>query len=144
MNGDYYEGGLRPSDTEPIREGKGRFLTSSEKYYEYNGEWKGNARHGKGACFYLNGGYFSGDWQNEKRHGTGTMIKSSGETYYGQWENDKKNGKGTLWSQSQTKFIGRFKNNRKEGKGKMYFPDGTMTSGIWIDDAQKNVKGLFK
>lgn len=65
----------------------------------------------------------------------GTMVKYSGETYNGLWENDQKHGKGTLWTSSQSKFVGRFKHNKKDGKFKTYFPDGTITSGIWVDDA---------
>jgi len=74
-----------------VRSGQGRFLsqtTDRRGFYEYNGEWYDDQRHGVGACFYQNGNYYNGDWQLGSRHGMGTMVKSSGETYNGLWEND--------------------------------------------------------
>ena len=99
---------MTDNELKVVREGHGRFVTNNEKYSEFDGEWKNDARNGKGVCFFVNGGYYSGEWQNNKRHGTGTMIKNNGEIYHGQWKDDKKHGKGTLWGQTSIKFVGIF------------------------------------
>ena len=80
--------------------------TANEKD-TYNGEWKENKRHGKGARRWPNGEVYSGDWENGEMHGEGVLKYADGSILYdGAW------------------VLG-----RKEGKGLMRYPNGDVYDG---------------
>jgi hypothetical protein len=52
-------------------------------------------RHGSdGECSYAGGGRYVGDWRADARHGRGRMELSDGTTYEGEWRGDKRHGQG--------------------------------------------------
>ena len=56
----------------------------------YEGQWKGNARHGNG-MFHLSGIYkYTGDWIDNVRHGRGKCVYADGSVYDGEWKNDER------------------------------------------------------
>lgn len=81
----------------------------------YIGEWKDNARHGKGKHVYLNGDVYEGDFLNDLREGYGIYRYASGELYEGEWKADL-----------------------MDGVGKFTFKDGDVQSGIWKEGKIKN------
>jgi len=72
--------------------GKQTFEQTWEKtqpYYE--GEFKRNNYHGKGAYYYGDGDYYKGDWKDSKYNGQGAAYsKRLDRTWVGEYENDVK------------------------------------------------------
>lgn len=91
----------------------------------YQGEWKDNMRHGKGAFYTTVGNtrvVCDGMWENDKRHGHFRVQEAefvmdaqfcedqivgpvfirypNGDHYHGAWVDEKKEGRGTLYSEA--------------------------------------------
>ena len=46
---------------------------------KYEGDYKGDKRHGQGTCIYSNGAQYVGYWKDGKRQGQGTYTFASGD-----------------------------------------------------------------
>ena len=67
----------------------GQTWEKTQPYYE--GEFKRNNYHGKGAYYYGDGDYYKGDWKDSKYHGQGAAYsKRLDRTWVGEYENDVK------------------------------------------------------
>lgn len=63
----------------------------------YEGEKKGNQRHGKGKFYYQEGSYYDGEWKNNNMHGKGKLYYANGKVAYdGQWMLDQFHGQGKV------------------------------------------------
>jgi hypothetical protein len=75
-----YEGGVAAG----LRDGTGIFIDWDRSRYE--GEWKGDKRHGHGRATFGLGGSYEGGWKNDRFDGEGTIVYAgSGRTYTGQF-----------------------------------------------------------
>ena len=54
---------------------------------EYEGEWLGGFRHGKGKATWPDGSNYEGDWNFGYPYGKGTFTHSDGEFFSGKWIN---------------------------------------------------------
>ena len=69
----------------------GQTWEKTQPYYE--GEFKRNNYHGKGAYYYGDGDYYKGDWKDSKYHGQGAAYsKRLDRTWVGEYCNDVKVG----------------------------------------------------
>ena len=46
---------------------------------------------------YPNGDKYEGQWKGDKKHGQGTFSFADGDKYVGQWKEGNKHGQGTCW-----------------------------------------------
>lgn len=134
----------------PRRRPKYTFRTGAT----YEGEWKGNLRHGcgkqiwkDGAQFvgwwrenaasghgkfvHPDGNYFIGQWRCNAAQGLGTMYNIQGfPTYRGQWVDDLQHGYGVeRWEGGA--YCGQFVWGKKQGRGVYEWPDSSTYSGDW-------------
>ncbi len=47
----------------------------------YEGEWKGQKKHGKGTYYYVNGDKYIGDWVDDHETGQGVFTWPDGDRY---------------------------------------------------------------
>ena len=66
---------------------------------KYEGEWKDDARDGKGTFYYVNGDKYVGDWKDDVQHGKGIYYFNSGDRYEGDYVNGERTGQGILCTQ---------------------------------------------
>ena len=92
----------------------------------YEGEFHGNARHGKGILYLTdergvpNGDRFEGDFEKGMMHGRGIMYYANGNTHEGEYRDDKRHGKGRETTNGgRNVYVGRWKEGMRVGVGKM-------------------------
>jgi len=73
-------GGLRPKD--------GRRCHKWLNGDQYDGDWSGSDRHGKGTFTWANGNQYVGEWLKDNLHGKGAFRYANGEKYDGEWKED--------------------------------------------------------
>jgi len=127
----------------------------------YNGEWRGNTRHGSGRQDWLEGASYEGCWAEDKPHGRGRFTHENGDIYIGEWKAGAAHGCGVHYQNSQktiyhgdwfmdskdgfgvetwkngTKYLGEFRRGEKQGHGTFIWPDGSVFNGGWVRDAIK-------
>lgn len=85
----------------------------------YRGEWKDNARHGKGTYTWSNGDVYEGQFMKGKIHGFGTYFFKSGEKYVGNWENNLRHGEGAVFNtEGEVLLQGTWQNDKIKKKTK--------------------------
>jgi hypothetical protein len=72
--------------------GSGRHKYSNGS--EYDGEWRGGKRYGRGKMVWADGDTYEGGWSEDKMHGRGKYVFADGGTYEGDWSEDKFHGRG--------------------------------------------------
>ncbi len=76
-----------------LKQGKGFYFM--EKVECYQGDFKGNCKHGYGKWLSLcNFQEYEGFFQNNKKEGIGYFLGADGETYRGMFSQDRPNGTG--------------------------------------------------
>lgn len=75
-----------------MRQGSGRETWPNGDLYE--GEWRGDLRHGRGALK-SRGGWYRGDFAEGRKRGGGTMAFNNGAGYDGAWADNRFEGEGT-------------------------------------------------
>ena len=58
----------------------------------FEGQWKGNRKHGAGTLKWKSGTSYSGEFRNDKRHGKGKLIYKNGDEYDGEFQDDVMHG----------------------------------------------------
>lgn len=96
-----------------------RHSTGSYKI-EYQGEWQGGLRQGRGCRYYLNDERYEGDFVCNARHGQGAYYYSNGDTFSGEWIDDKRTGHGTHLYVNGDVFVGSYLKDKKEGRGTLF------------------------
>ena len=113
----------------------------------YKGTFNYGLRHGKGSCFYIDGGLYEGDWVNDSREGEGIMFYSNGNIYSGSWKNDRREGYGSFYFCTGGTYKGEFKNNIIDGFGELKSADnltfvGTLSIAC-LDNLNFNVSDFL-
>ncbi len=118
---------------------------------KYDGEWKGNKRHGYGVWFRPDGMRYEGYWQDDKPNGQGTLTYPDGRMCNGDWKDGKfvkealKEGvdkahinsvreKKTYVFKDGTKYDGEWKDHKRHGYGVWIRSDGMKYEGEWEED----------
>ena len=73
---------------------------------QYNGEWLGGFRHGRGTLTWSDGAIYEGEWNLGRAHGYGKFIHTLGEIYEGIWRYDKAHGQGTYIHSNGAQYQG--------------------------------------
>lgn len=61
---------------------------------EYEGEWVGGNRHGRGMQTWKDGSIYEGYWKNDMTNGRGRMIHANSSVYEGSWKDGQADGTG--------------------------------------------------
>ena len=106
---------------------------------EYEGNLKGDKRHGRGELRYNPVGYYfpkryEGDWEDDKIQGKGVMEYNDESVYSGFWENGIRHGEGEMQYKNGDKYIGYWENDRRVGQGLMIFQNANEYEGVWKSD----------
>jgi hypothetical protein len=104
-------------------------------YVLYEGELKGQKRHGQGKEYGHNGTIiYEGEWKENKMHGQGKRYDHGTITYEGEWKEDKMHGQGKMYHCGSDKvfYEGEWKEDKMHGQGKKYDKHGTIIyEGEW-------------
>ena len=95
----------------------------------YEGEWKGNARHGKGKMTWRDGASYEGEWQKNQACGKGTFSYANGDVYTGSWERNKANGFGEFWTADGSKYESQWEDDLQHGHGVEKLSNGDTYEG---------------
>ena len=160
MNNDKYIGNLKNY----LREGKGKYESSSEKY---DGYWKEDQKDGDGSVVFIDGTTYKGQFKNNKFNGKGEMKWIDGTYYCGEFLNNLFNGKGYLkgkdnntyngnfdkglfngegefkWDKRGESYKGNYSNGRKDGKGEFRFKNGDIYRGNW-ESGHPHGEGVYE
>ena len=74
---------------------KAALITSTYKYKsgaQYEGQWSGGMRHGKGTMVWPDGARYEGDWDLNIAQGQGKFTHVNKDVYIGQWKLNRING----------------------------------------------------
>eukprot|EP00752_Nemacystus_decipiens_P014594 g12996.t1 len=129
--GGEYEGEFRGD----ARHGQG---TRRSPSYTYEGAWAGDLQHGFGKLSSEDEGVYEGffrqgTWKDGHLSGHATIRYKSGDRYTGGFEKGLRNGKGTMFSvKSGYEFTGTFENGVKNGSGLLRLPCGATVEGTWM------------
>jgi len=115
------------------------------KQLQYDGEWNGDKRHGKGKCIWGDGVMYEGYWESNNPSGKGRMIHENGTVYNGLWLDGKPHGYGVLtkyefispfmvrdgvaFEDNKAVYEGQWKNGEMYGLGKVTYHDGSTYTG---------------
>ena len=106
----------------------------------YEGEWRNDKAHGKGAETWgiglWKGDRYEGDFVEGKRHGKGNYYAANSNRYEGDWVESDMSGKGIFkWGHGEFKgarYEGDFVKGVRTGKGTYYWPNGNRYEGDWL------------
>lgn len=101
----------------------------SNKYFNYDGQWKNGKMSGFGRFCFVDGSTYDGQWLENMRHGTGTAKYKEGHVYEGEWFDDYMQGQGRLEFRNGIVYEGLFLEGKRHGKGVQKFPNGMMYRG---------------
>ena len=101
----------------------------SQKYFNYDGQWKNGKMTGFGRFCFVDGSTYDGEWLENMRHGTGTAHYKQGHVYEGQWFDDYMHGQGRLEFKNGIVYEGGFEEGRRHGKGVQKYPNGMQYRG---------------
>ena len=118
--------------------GTGKYQWASGNTYE--GSFVNRKRNGKGTFIWVSGEKYIGEYKDGKMHGQGTFHYDNGDVYTGSYSNNKRHGKGLYRWPNNSYFEGTYVNGSKQGEGKLVLQDGTITEGIWENDAYVDKK----
>ena len=100
----YDDGGRyvgRVKDGNKHGRGKQIWINPTESY---EGDWRGNQRHGRGVYRWSNGNRYEGDFRNNERTGNGVYVKANGDRCAGEWRNNKLVGVGAGMERGKQKL----------------------------------------
>ncbi|HED24579.1 MAG TPA: hypothetical protein ENN91_05580 [Firmicutes bacterium] len=86
---------------------------------------------GRKTFVYPDGTTYEGEWKGNKRHGFGVWIRPDGTRYVGEWTDNKPNGEGILFNADGSKYTGAWKEGKRHGRGMMSYADGSQVAGEW-------------
>ncbi|CAF1476097.1 unnamed protein product [Adineta steineri] len=99
-------------------------IHTDESGNRYEGEMKGDKRHGKGQMDFANGDKYVGMWVEGNRIGQGVYIFHNGDRYEGQFKDNLVHGKGQMDFANGDKYSGNYIDNKKIGQGVYMFANG--------------------
>ncbi|MCT4582361.1 MAG: glycosyltransferase family 39 protein [Flavobacteriales bacterium] len=86
----------------------------------YDGEWKGDKKHGKGKYKYWDGSSYEGEWKENIREGKGEYLWKSNNRFVGEWKNDLREGQGVLFLSNGNIIKTTWVKDKMEGKGEVF------------------------
>ena len=99
-----------------LANGEGTLYVKNE--YTYTGEWKDNAKTGRGCeQYHITGDVYEGEFVNNEKEGKGKYTYKDGTVYEGGFANSRYDGRGKMTWTDGRKYIGEFRKGRIEGKG---------------------------
>ena len=137
------------------RDGHGTYVYDN-KFFQYQGEWRDNKKHGMGVFSMSNGSQYegefrdgemtgqgkrtwpdgsayTGDFLEGEMHGSGVHLGVDGTSYDGQWCQSRRHGLGTLTQADGLCYDGEFKAHKFHGKGNLHLPNGDVIDGVFED-----------
>jgi hypothetical protein len=109
-----------------------RTKTCYEDGRQYEGQWLGDHRHGKGREESRFGDFiYDGNFKNDKYDGSGIMSWANGSRYVGQFVNNLKHGTGREWYGQGDRYQGEYKDGNIDGRGEYIKADGTSIKGTF-------------
>jgi len=111
----------------------------------YQGQWRGNMRHGFGLQVWPDGVEFRGQWVENRAEGYGRVTHSNGDCYIGQWAANKAHGEGIcrhLREGGQQSYEGEWVQDSQEGLGVETWGDGSRFCGIFVGGG-KHAYGVY-
>jgi hypothetical protein len=113
------------------RHGRGKFAAVGS--YKYIGQWRDDLRHGRGKCELATGSTYDGEWRDDQYHGKG-VLKTATFEYVGDFEGGRRKGQGVCkFTDLGEEYRGAFDEDAENGKGKRLYADGTIYQGEWCD-----------
>jgi hypothetical protein len=112
---------------------KTKVADGSDSFDFYEGEFKNNARNGKGVIYYNNGEKYIGEHNNDQKHGLGAYVWPDGAIHIGEHKNQNKHGHGTFFFPNGDQYVGMFKNDVIHGWGTQTYSDGREYTGEFKD-----------
>jgi hypothetical protein len=136
-NGESYVGEYRNN----AREGRGTYSWPDGR--RYVGEYRANRAHGQGTYTSTTLGRYEGEFRDDKRHGRGTLTSPDGKHYTGEFRDGAFHGQGVqTWPDGQ-KYVGEFKAGSRDGQGTFTWADGRQYVGAFRDDKMNGRGRLF-
>ena len=128
--GDTYEGEFKGNN----RHGNGKYTWANGDVY--NGEWKDNRMNGVGRKDMMDGSFVEGEFRNNMLEGFGKKVYPSGEYYLGFFKDDNRHGRGSYhWVQTGERFEGEWAFGDRVF-GLQTFPDKTI-EGKWVNEKKQ-------
>jgi hypothetical protein len=113
------------------RHGRGKFIVAGDM--KYIGSWHEDKRQGRGKCEFVDGSRYDGEWLADRFHGQGEWTTPNGHKYIGQFVNGLKHGQGhSAFSDTNEEYRGEYANGLEHGRGKRLYADGSMYNGDWL------------
>ena len=85
-----------------------------------------------GTYAYGNGTKYVGEFRNDARNGKGIFTYPDGANYVGEFADNEKQGQGTFTWPNGAKYVGTFAEGIPNGNGTEYGPDGSQVrTGLW-------------
>jgi len=109
----------------------------------YEGEWRGNARHGFGSQRWPEGAKYEGEWSMNVASGLGRFQHHDGDLYCGQWHSNMAHGYGVYVHRDGTTYAGQFVEDLQHGIGMESWPDGSNFLGQFVE-GKKTGDGVYE
>ncbi|XP_010626192.1 MORN repeat-containing protein 1 [Fukomys damarensis] len=104
-------------------------------FFQYEGEWKGGKKHGRGKLLFKDGSYYEGDFVDGEITGQGCQHWAcSGNTYSGQFVLGEPQGHGIITYRAGGRYEGELCCGLREGQGILVDPDGQVYQGSFHDN----------
>eukprot|EP00419_Tripos_fusus_P004911 CAMPEP_0172688812 /NCGR_PEP_ID=MMETSP1074-20121228/22677_1 /TAXON_ID=2916 /ORGANISM="Ceratium fusus, Strain PA161109" /LENGTH=280 /DNA_ID=CAMNT_0013508521 /DNA_START=6 /DNA_END=845 /DNA_ORIENTATION=- len=109
----------------------------------YEGEWRGEEKHGIGKLIFSDGSRYEGTFEADRKHGRGKYTYSNGSTYEGEWRNELQDGHGIERLADGSCFEGQFRAGDKSGQGKFTWKTGGTYEGSF-DSNDMHGEGTYR
>merc|ERR1719229_67489 len=98
---------------------------------EYEGQWRGDLKHGKGILYYRNGDQYEGMFADNLRSGHGVLLCRNGDRFEGDWKFDRRNGFG-VETKEDTVYSGYWLHGQREGPGHCRFKGDRRSDRLYV------------
>lgn len=120
-----------------------RVETEVEANYTYQGQWKGDTRHGHGVLKRTDGIRYEGNFVCDQAHGRGKFEGPDGNSYDGQWDKAQMHGFGKYVDVENSTYEGEWAMNVKSGRGIEVYNDGARYEGEFLQGG-KHGAGIYR
>ena len=128
QNGEVYVGEFNSQ-----KQKHGRGVMKSERFGEYEGDWRWDKAHGIGKWSKPDGSVCIGEFQEGILHGQGKQVTAKGNIYVGSFRLGEYDGEGLLIFTDGRMYIGEFSDGNNHGKGAFFWPSGNKYYGDFVN-----------
>ena len=116
-----------------VKHGHGTYVYEGS-YFQYEGEWQKNKKHGRGVLTLGDGTRYEGSFSAGEMCGEGTKLWPDGATYTGTFEEGEPHGRGTFQSPTTgEQYCGEWCAGARSGEGTLQLPQqGLSYSGSFL------------